>query len=347
MDFKDYYKILGIGKNATDKDIKKAYRKLARQLHPDINPGDPKAEERFKDLNEAYEVLSDPAKREKYDLLGQNWKTGGFNTGRYGGEGASDFFKNFRTSSVKSGAASFGGFGDFSDFFNMFFRNGAGTVTTGDFFTDNFAGGKGDVEYQIEITLREAYNGTEKSFQMQRQEKCSSCHGTGRVNNNLCRNCGGSGMISTSRQIETKIPPGVRNGSRIRLRGEGEVKRDGRRGDMYLKVKLIPHDFFELKENDLYCVVPITVTEAALGAEIKVPSLNGKDLQMKIPPETQNGRKFRLSGMGMPNLKEGLPGNMIVEVKIVMPQGLTEREKELFAEMARIRKDNPRVYTRN
>ena len=154
-------------------------------------------------------------------------------------------------------------------------------------------------------------------------------------------------MVSTSRQIETKIPPGVRNGSRIRLRGEGEAGRDGRRGDMYLKVKLIPHDFFDLKENDLYCVVPITVTEAALGAEIKVPTLNGKDLQMKIPPETQNGRKFRLSGMGMPNLKEGLPGNMIVEVKIVMPQGLTERERELFAEMASIRRDNPRVYSRN
>lgn len=116
---------------------------------------------------------------------------------------------------------------------------------------------------------------------------------------------------------------------------------------MYLKVKLVPHDFFELKENDLCCIVPITVTEAALGAEIRVPTLNGKDLQMKIPPETQNGRKFRLSGMGMPNLKEGLPGNMIVEVKVVMPQGLTAREKELFSEMASIRKDNPRVYPRN
>jgi len=346
MDFKDYYKILGTGKNATEKDIKKAYRKLARQLHPDINPGDPKAEERFKDLNEAYEVLSDPAKREKYDLLGKNWKTGGFNTGSYGGEGVSDFFKNFRTSSRKSGATSFSGFGDFSDFFNTFFRNGTDGFT-GEFFSGNGTGGKGDVEYQIEITLREAYNGTEKAFQMQRQEKCSSCHGSGRVSNNLCRNCGGSGMVTTSRQIETKIPPGVRNGSRIRLRGEGEMGRDGRRGDMYLKVKLIAHDFFELKENDLYCVVPVTVTEAALGAEIRVPSLNGKDLQMKIPPETQNGRKFRLGGMGMPNLKEGLPGNMIVEVKVVMPQGLTERERELFAEMAKIRKDNPRVYSRN
>ncbi|MEQ8168127.1 MAG: DnaJ C-terminal domain-containing protein [Candidatus Eremiobacterota bacterium] len=346
MDFKDYYKILGTDRNATDKDIKKAYRKLARQLHPDINPGDPKAEERFKELNEAYEVLSDPAKREKYDLLGQNWKNGNFNKGRYSGEGVSDFFRNFRTSSGKSGATSFSGFGDFSDFFNTFFRNGTDNFG-GDFFNDTGTGARRDLEYQIEITMREAYNGTEKSFQVQRQEKCSSCYGTGRTNNNLCRNCGGSGMISTSRQIETKIPPGVRNGSRIRLRGEGEIGRDGTRGDMYLKVKLMPHDFFELKENDLYCVLPVTVTEAALGAEIKVPSLNGKDLQMKIPPETQNGRKFRLSGMGMPNLKEGLPGNMIVEVKIVMPQGLTEREKELFAEMACIRRDNPRVYIRN
>ncbi len=346
MDFKDYYKILGTDRNATDKDIKKAYRKLARQLHPDINPGDPKAEERFKELNEAYEVLSDPAKRKKYDLLGQNWKNGTFNKGGYSGEGVSDFFRNFRTSSGKSGATSFSGFGDFSDFFNTFFRNGTDNFG-GDFLNDTGTGGRRDVEYQIEITMREAYNGTEKSFQVQRQEKCSSCYGTGRKNNNLCRNCGGSGMISTSRQIETKIPPGVRNGSRIRLRGEGEIGRDGTRGDMYLKVKLMPHDFFELKENDLYCVVPVTVTEAALGAEIKVPSLNGKDLQMKIPPETQNGRKFRLSGMGMPNLKEGLPGNMIVEVKIVMPQGLTEREKELFTEMACIRRDNPRVYIRN
>lgn len=344
MEFKDYYKILGLEKNAAGKDIKKAYRKLARQLHPDINPGDPKAEERFKDLNEAYEVLSDPGKREKYDLLGKDWKTGGFNTGRYNGEDPSDAYFRSRGSSRKSKATSFSGSVDFSDFFNSFFGAGAGS---NDFFVDNSAGGKGDVEYQIEITMKEAYNGTEKAFQMQRQEKCSSCHGMGRVSNNLCRNCGGSGMISTSRQIETKIPPGVRNGSKIRLRGEGDMGREGRRGDMYLKVKLIPHDFFELKENDLHCLVPITVTEAALGAEIRVPTLNGKDLQMKIPPETQNGRKFRLSGMGMPNLKEGLPGNMIVEVKVVMPQGLTVREKELFAEMARIRKDNPRVYPRN
>ncbi|HPZ09973.1 MAG TPA: J domain-containing protein [Candidatus Eremiobacteraeota bacterium] len=354
MEFKDYYKILGVDKKASDKEVKKAYRKLARQLHPDINPNDPRAEERFKDLNEAYEVLSDPEKRKKYDLLGSNWKTGGVNFDAGSGGDPFSYFKDFgwgggfsrQNRQGRGRSSSFTGFGDFSDFFNTYFgSDGASMNFSSDMFrTSNKI--QSDVEYQIEVTLKEAYSGTEKSFQIQRQERCSTCYGTGRMDNNLCRNCGGSGIILVSRQIQTRIPPGVKEGSKIRLRGEGEIRPDGQRGDMYLIVKLLSHDFFELKDNDLYCKIPISITEAALGAEINIPTLNSKQVQMKIPPETQNGKKFRLSGMGMPKLKGGIPGNMIVEVNLVMPQNLTQKEKELFKEMARIRSDNPRVYTR-
>jgi len=359
MEFKDYYKILGVNKSASQQEIKKAYRKLARQQHPDVNPNDSRAEERFKELNEAYEVLSDPEKREKYDLLGSNWKSapgGSYSTGgvNFNEDIFGSFFKDLNFGRGSKGTrreSSFKGFDGFSDFFNTFFGSTGHTSSTGrsnftqDPFTNTASRSK-DVEYEMEITLNEAFNGTEKSFQIQRQEACTTCRGLGRDGNKLCYNCGGSGMTLSTRQIQTKIPPGVKEGSRIRLRGEGELYRDGTRGDMYLKVKLINHDLFEIKENDIYCKIPITIWESALGAEIDIPSLNGKHIQMKIPPETQNSRKFRLSGMGMPNLKGGLPGNMIVEVNVVMPQSLSQREKELFSELGRIRHDNPRSNLR-
>jgi len=349
VEFKDYYKILGVDKKASQKEVKQAYRKLARKLHPDVNPGDPKAEERFKEVNEAYEVLSDNEKRKKYDHLGSNWKSGGYNTSwQSSNVNFGDFesiFKNFGGASTgKKRKTSFTGFGDFSDFFNTFFASGM----NGDFSQDMYgavAPSRGrDVEYELDVTLREAYSGARRSFYIDRQEKCDSCYGAGRKGNNLCETCGGSGMVLKRRQIEAKIPPGVKEGSKIRLKGEGEPAPDGTRGDLYLKIKLLPHEVFKVEGKDLYCELPVSIAEAALGAEIKVPSLNGKQLEMKIPPETQNGRKFRLSGMGMPELKGGLPGNMIVEVKLVMPQGLTNREKELFAELAKLRRDNPRVY---
>ena len=349
MDFKDYYKILEVNKSASQQEIKKAYRKLARQQHPDVNPNDSRAEERFKELNEAYEVLSDPEKREKYDLLGSNWKAapgGSYNTGgaNFNEDIFGSFFKdlNFgRGGKSTKRESNFKGFDGFSDFFNTFFSSAGQGNFNQEKFTNTGSRPK-DVEYEMEITLNEAFNGTEKSFQIQRQEACATCRGLGRDGNKLCYNCGGSGMTLSTRQIQTKIPPGVKEGSRIRLRGEGELSGDGTRGDMYLKVKLINHDLFEIKENDIYCKIPVTIWEAALGAEINIPSLNGKQIQMKIPPETQNGRKFRLSGMGMPNLKGGLPGNMIVEVNILMPQGLTQKEKDLFTELGRTRHDNPR-----
>ena len=346
MEFKDYYKVLGVNKKASQKEIKKAYRKLARKLHPDINPDDPKAEDRFKEINEAYEVLSDKEKREKYDHLGSNWKSGGYKSGRHSDFGefssASKGFGGFSDFRKNESSSSFSDFGDFSDFFNTFFSSG---MNNRDIFSNSYVSKGRDLEYELEVTLKEAYGGAKKSFQIHKQEKCHLCYGEGRTGNKLCSNCGGSGMVLKRRQIEAKIPPGVGDGSKIRLKGEGEEGSNGTRGDLYLNIKLIPHEFFKVEGRDLHCQVPVSITEAALGAEIEIPSLNGKKVEMKIPPETQNGKKFRLSGIGMPNLKGGLSGNMIVEVKLVMPEGLTKREKELFSELARLRKGNPRLYS--
>ena len=348
MEFKDYYKILGVERKATQDDIKKAYRKLARKLHPDVNQSDAKAEERFKELNEAYEVLSDKEKREKYDLLGSNWKSGhnGGTNVNFDEDMFSSIFKNFnkggrtRTNNQASGG--------FSDFFNTIFGNNSNVNFSSSWSneesTNNNYNNNINTEYTMEITLGEAYKGTEKSFQVQRQEQCQSCHGTGR---NYCNYCHGNGTVYNTRQIHAKIPRGVRTGSKIRLKGEGNPGFNGTRGDLYLNIKLQEDKFFTLKGDDIYCKIPVYFTDAAIGGKIKVPTPDGKEVEMTIPPATQNEQKFRLLGLGMPSIKGNSRGNMIVEVKIQMPEKVTEKEKQLFQELAKTVHYQGKTYSRN
>jgi len=335
MQFKDYYKILGIDKNADLKTIKKAYRKLARKYHPDVNPGDPGAEERFKEINEAYEVLSDPQKREKYDQLGANW----------------DKYKDvtFRPEDFATVSFGFGDLGGFSDFFKTFFGDFLGkqrTKTTWfdkDFLEPQYKGE--DLEYPLELSLEEAYKGVERRLELQVEEICPECRGRGINFNKVCLNCGGRGRIVRTKKVDVKIPAGVSDGSKIRLRGQGSPSpTGGPAGDLYLKIKLREHPFFKLQGKDLYCKLPVSLTEAILGAEVPITTLDNKKVTMKIPPETQNGKKLRLAGLGFPPLGGGVKGNLIVEVQVVLPVNLTERERELFRELRNLRKENPRAY---
>jgi len=337
MKFRDYYKILNVDKRADSKTIKNAYRKLARKYHPDVNPHDPGAEERFKEINEAYEVLSDPEKKKKYDLLGSNWNK--VHTGPGGFQGGFSGFENFNFEDLGDLG------GGFSDFFKVFFggRRGGGPQSWQKTVIQPKRGR--DLTYPIEITLEEAFRGVERTLQLQIQDLCPQCKGEGLSDKQNCSNCQGSGRIYKQRQSSVKIPPGVRDGSKVRLTGQGESGiAGGSPGDLYLQIKLSPHKFFELREGDLFCEIPITVTEGIIGAEINVPTISGNKILMQIPPETQNGKIFRLSGLGMPPLKEGLPGHQYVKVRVVLPQNLSDREKEIFQELAQIRQDNPRAF---
>ena len=308
MEYKDYYKTLGVGKSATADEIKKAYRKLARKHHPDVNPGDKKAEERFKDINEAYEVLGDPGKRARYDQLGssyQEWQQRGapegFDWGRWtsGSPGGT----RVEYGSNLNDLFGQGGLGDFSDFFNAIF-GGAGASSA----RRRAAPRRGqDYTHPVEVTLEEAYTGTTRLLQVD------------------------------SRRLEVKIPAGVRTGSRVRVRGEGGTGRaGGDQGDLYLKVDVLPHAVFERVGDDLHCDVAVDLYTAILGGSVSVPTLKGS-LTLKIPPETQNGRTFRLKGQGMPALgPKGAHGDLLAKVQVKLPQDLSEKEKDLFKELARL-----------
>jgi len=308
MEYKDYYKILGVSKDASQKEIKRAYRRLARKYHPDVNPGDKSAQERFKEINEAYEVLSDPEKRRKYDQLGASWQRwqqmggqpGGFDWSRW----ATGFPGGHRIR-VEYGDLGdiFGDLGGFSEFFQTIF-GGMGTRRTA---WDVPRRGQ-DLEQPVEITLEEAFHGTKRVVQV------------------------------GSRRLEVKIPPGVKTGSKVRIAGKGGAGvAGGPRGDLYLRIKVAPHPTFERRGEDLYCEVPIDLYTAVLGGEVKVPTPKG-GVMLKIPPETQGGQTFRLRGQGMPYLHDpGKHGDLYVKVKITLPQRLSEREKELFRELAKMR----------
>ena len=340
MDYKDYYKILGVARGASADDIKKAFRKLARKYHPDVNPGDKKAEEKFKEINEAYEVLSDAEKRNRYDTLGPNWQEqfgpgfgGARRTYQYGGAGRSTPFDFDPTAT--SG---------FSDFFEALFgRNGASGAT-------GAAGARGtrgedlrrragdNIEQPVEVTLQEAYVGGARTFNIQSTEVCPTCHGTGEVGNRPCTVCNGQGMIPRNKRIQVKIPAGVDNGSRIRVAGEGQpgIGR-GPRGDLFLVISVKPDPTFERKGDDLYVDVEVDLVKAMLGGEVTVPTPDGRKLLLTIPPETQNERPFRLSGKGMPRLRGEGSGNLYAQVKVVLPMHLSDEERELFEKLARSR----------
>ena len=339
VEYRDYYKILGVDRKADDKTIKSAYRRLARKYHPDVAKG---KDDKFKEVAEAYAVLSDPEKRRRYDTLGPDWQR--YAQSPPGGPAAGGFrAEHFEES------------GDFSDFFRTIFADlgarGAGRAGPGPGFRveDLFGGGQrggrvrgGDVEAAVEISLEEAFNGARKTFSLEAQEPCPTCHGSGNVDGKICATCGGGGWQRALRQLVVRIPAGVRTGQRVRVSGEG-ISGTGGRGDLYLEVTVAAHPFFERKGDDIQLELPITTPEAALGATLEVPTLRGR-VSMKIPPATSSGRTFRLRGYGMPKPKGGGAGDELVKVKVVMPSSLTEAETELYQKLQALRTDNPRAY---
>lgn len=298
MEFKDYYQTLGVPRNADEKTIKRAYRELARKYHPDTNAKDKSLEEKFREINEAYQVLSDPDKRAKYDQLGSNWEELSQRTAYTGGEPFADF---------DIGQA------PFSEFFRVFFGEGDGIpgFTQTKRRTRRIKGE--DAVVKTEISLEEAYKGCSRSLDLR--------------------------MNGQRKKLEVKIPPGVEDGTRIRLRGQGYPSpTGGEAGDLYLEVRILPHPQFVRKGADVYIEVPIALTEAVLGAKIEVPSLKGK-VVLSIPPETQNETLIRLKGLGFPP-----SGAQFVKVKVVLPEHLSVEEKRLFEELKKYERRNPRAH---
>ena len=326
---KDYYNILGVKRGASEQEIKRAYRRLARKHHPDVNPGDKSAEARFKEINEAYEVLSDKEKHQKYDQYGDQWQYAD-QFARAGGQQSP-----FRDSS-QGGAPSFEFDGDVDSLFGDLFRG----FRTGTSSGRRVRPKRGrDLEYAIEVTLEEAYHGTTRVLNLQSQKPCSSCGGTGRIQNLPCSVCRGAGVVPHSQQLEVKIPPGVKDGSRVRIAGKGEPGHSGGpSGDLYLLTSVQPHRLFERKGDNLYVDVDVPLVIAVLGGEIEVPTPKGK-LALKIPSETQNGRAFRLAGQGMPHLGNSSRGDLTARVKVVLPTKLTAEEKKLFEQLKQLRGD--------
>lgn len=342
MSKRDYYEVLGIARDADEKEIKKAYRRIAMKNHPDRNPDDPKAIDIFKEATEAYEVLADKEKRATYDRFGHE--------------------------AVGGGAGGFGGGGGFSDIF-------------GDVFGDIFGGGGGrqrgpqrgaDLRYTLEIDLEQAVKGTTAKIRiptlvvcdtcdgsgakkgsvpltcgtcngigqvrMQQgffavQQTCPSCRGSGKVISDPCNSCGGQGRVEETKTLSVKVPPGVDTGDRIRLSGEGEASPDGGpAGDLYVQMAVRPHPIFQRDGKNLHCEVPIGFADAALGGELDVPTLGGR-VKLKIPPETQTGRAFRLRGKGIAPVRGGSTGDLICKVVVETPVALNKRQKELLQEL--------------
>jgi len=326
--FQDYYQILGVARNADAKEIKARYRKLARQYHPDLQSGEKKkeAEEKFKRINEAYEVLSDPEKRAKYDRLGANWQMG------------QDFEPPPDMGNVHFYRSTEGMPGGFSDFFETLF--GSGGFTTGGLggrFTGSRRGptrGE-DLETEITLTLEEAYRGGEKTVQLAAGAACSACGGAGHNGERFCPVCGGTGVNRTQTTLSIKIPPGVRDGSRIRLRGQGgEGRAGGKRGDLYLTVRLAPHASFTLNGTDLETEVALRPEQAALGDQVAVPTMDGP-VRMKVPPGVRAGTRLRLKGKGWPD--GAARGDEYVKVVIDLPAHLSKSELDLYRQLAALR----------
>ena len=337
MDYKDYYKVLNVPRGASADDIKKAFRKLARKHHPDVNPGDKKSEAKFKEINEAYEVLSDPDKRRKYDTLGPNWQeqfgpSSGYSTRRspYGFSGRSS------SPNVDFDA---GGTG-FSDFFETLFgRAGtAGSGMRGGVREDIRRRAGDNIEQPVEVTLHEAYTGATRTFNVQSTEVCATCKGTGEVAGNPCSVCQGQGVIPKSKRIQVKINAGVDNGSKIRVAGEGQPGLGGGpRGDLILVISIKPDPAFERKGDDLYVDIEVELVKAMLGGQAPLTMPDGRKLMLTIPPETQNGRIIRLVAKGMPHLRGEGFGNLHARVKVMLPMHLSHEERELFEKLARSR----------
>jgi len=349
----DYYALLGVKKTVSADEIKKAYRRLARKHHPDLNPGDKAAEKKFKEINEAYEVLSDSKKKGEYDQFGKASFDGshGFNGFR-----ASDFSAGFNSSGFSAGA---GGTDEmFSDIFNRFRQEQAPL--------------KGpDLVTRFSISLEEAYNGVTKPITLKKESLCKKCMGTGAESSQPCARCKGTGSVKQSRglfklsqpctvcqgtgmkiskvcstcrgrgssygteTIKVKIPPGADTGSKVKLTGMGGVKpRGGRPGDLFIELTVTPHPQFKRDGHNVYVDVPVTFDQAVLGGKIKVPTLSG-DVTMTLPPGTDSGKKFKLKGKGIPNRKTGIRGDEFAVIKITVPTKVTAKTKEALEEIAK------------
>jgi molecular chaperone DnaJ len=353
----DYYKALGVGRNATTDEIKKAYRRLARRYHPDVNPGDRDSEERFKAISEAFEVLSDPKKREVYDRHGYYSEQV---AGASGAGGGSVFdFSNF-------------GAGSFRDLFSEIFTNLKGQGAQARKQPTRGA----DIERPLAITFEDAMHGVTARIEVTREETCSVCQGAGesaggKVNcpacqgtgqqggrpGSRCAQCSGSGKVGPPcsvcrgggvtqqrESVSVRVPAGVDTGSRVRVPNKGNAGRyGGPPGDLYVITNVGSHAYFKRQGDNIYCTVPITVPEAALGAKIEVPTVDGK-ARLRIPPGTQSGQKFRLRERGSPSLRAGgIRGDQFVEVKITLPKVISEETKELLQQYARHNSENPRA----
>ncbi|HYA64048.1 MAG TPA: molecular chaperone DnaJ [Candidatus Sulfotelmatobacter sp.] len=366
----DYYETLGVPRKASAKDIRTAFRKLARKYHPDLNPGDKAAEEKFKQLQEAYDVLSDSKKRQMYDQYGfysDNVPTGDYGPGaEAGGQNVNFDFGGFDFGGQTGGST-------FRDLFGQFFGGRRGGVAME---PEEEPGG--DLEYQIEIDFWDAVRGSVKKLQITRLDACENCHGTGAVGSpqtcptcngtgsiqqtagkmrfnvpcnrcggtgklrTACRVCGGEGRVRKTETIDVRIPAGVDNGGRVRVPGKGNAGTLGApSGDLYLRVVVRPHEFFERRGNDLYIRVPVTVAEASLGAKIEVPTIDGRSL-VRIPPGTSSGRTLRLKEKGVPSARKGVRGDEYVEIQVVVPEPTDERVRNLMKELEQLAPVDPR-----
>ncbi|HEV3467868.1 MAG TPA: DnaJ C-terminal domain-containing protein [Pyrinomonadaceae bacterium] len=338
---KDYYEVLGVGRGATEGQVKAAYRKLARKFHPDLNPGDRVAEERFKELQEAYDVLSDPEKRKLYDQYGEDWRVA-----QQGGQTPPPGWEGFRAGGFDFGGFDFGGF-----------RTGAGGM--GDIFEELFgrAGGRRpsrgprrsrrgqDVEAELELSLEEAHRGGRRTLQLQAAEGCPTCRGAGVAGGNqVCQTCGGRGQVLRPGTIEVNIPLGVRDGSTIRLAGQGGGANGAAASDLYLRTRLRPHPFFKVRGDDLEVELPVAPWEAVLGARVGVPTIEGQ-VEMNVPAGAQAGQRLRLRGQGL-SRRRGGRGDLYVRLKVVVPRRPSAEERRLFEELRRASRFNPRAEAR-
>jgi DnaJ-class molecular chaperone len=337
VEFKDYYATLGVTKSSTEKEIKQAFRKLARKHHPDVNPGDKAAESKFKEINEAYEVLGDAAKRKKYDELGANWRAyeqaeraggpnpfaGQWNANTSGGSAGAG--GGFRTMTQEEMEEMFGDQNPFSDFFTTFF--GGGGFGQQEPSARGGARGRGrqrpgrDVEHEIELSLEDAYHGSTRRLSLKHD--------------------------GHARTVDVRIPAGVGDGSRVRISGEGESGTGGAAsGDLYLRVRLAPHPLFERKGRDVYVKAPLPVTTAVVGGEVEVPTISGKSVRLRIPALTQNGQVFRLKGYGMPAVgKSDEKGDAYARVEIQLPAQLTPEERLHYEALAKLHEGSAKTHS--
>ena len=380
---RDYYEVLGVNKNATEDEIKKAYRKLAKKYHPDANPDNKEeAEAKFKEVNEAYENLSDPQKRKMYDQFGHNGPQG------FGGQGG-PFGQGGYYSYSSSGFDNFGDFGDLGDIFSSIFGGGFGGGRTSSSKRNGPSKGA-DLNVRMEITFEQAYSGVEKEIvitrdeecnhchgtgakpgtspikcptchgtgqvtqvqntilgQMQTTRTCSACHGTGEIINEPCENCRGKGTVRKQPKIKVKIPAGIDDNQTVVLRGEGEPgKKGGAKGDLYITVKVKRHSIFTRKGNNVLCEIPITITQATLGAELEIPMVDGSKEKYKIPEGTQTGSKFNIRNKGFKSINSNSTGDFIFTVTVQTPKKLSKEQRELLVKLAQTMNEQPPVKKR-